>query len=144
MIWFVHPEWDVGRNIELWVGEQIYGEPREFGQCQTLAVFENDTLIAGVVYHNWEPRALVIELSAASTTRRWLTKPVLYRMFQYPFEEMGAQLCVLRVSEHHPTMNKILPRYGFTGYRIPRLRGRDEAEIVYTLTVEDWKKNGFH
>ncbi len=37
----------------------------------------------------------------------------------------------------------MLKSYGFADYYIPRSRGRDEDEIVWTLTVEGWRFNGF-
>lgn len=34
--------------------------------------------------------------------------------------------------------------YGYTAHRIPRLRGRDEAEIILTLPEETWRASRFH
>jgi hypothetical protein len=38
----------------------------------------------------------------------------------------------------------MLNAYGFERYRIPRLRGRDEAENVFVLTEENWASNKFN
>lgn len=48
-------------------------------------------------------------------------------------------MVVLRVSERNAGMISIAERFGFTRHRIPRLRGRDEAEIIFTLTDNDWR-----
>ncbi|MNL77791.1 hypothetical protein D3C87_2040460 [compost metagenome] len=64
---------------------------------------------------------------------------MLKGMFGYPFDQIGCQMVVLRVSEHNAVMIEIAERFGFKAYRIPRLRGRDEAEILFTLTDDDWR-----
>lgn len=132
---------DRNRAMLEWAGAML-GHPLA-EPCTTMGVIDGDGLVAVVVFHNFSRRAGIIELSAASTTPRWLTRPVLRAMFGYPFRQIGTQLVVLRVSERNERMIGIALRFGFTGHRIPRLRGPDEAEIILTLTVEDWQANGF-
>lgn len=121
------------------VAGHIDGCERGFADFTTMGVTEGDMLIAGVVYHNYVPEAGVIELSSASISKRWLTRPVLKAMFGYPLDEIGCQMVVLRVSERNTGMIAIARRFGFDNYRIPRLRGREEAEIIFTLTDNDWR-----
>ncbi len=116
---------------------------RGFGKCSTLGVVHKGKLIAGLVYHNWNPESSVIEISGAATNPRWLTKPVLHAMFAYPFDQLNVQLLVMRVSENDKRLRRMLRAYNFIRYRIPRLRGRDEAEIIYTLSDDDWRENRF-
>lgn len=125
--------------IACFVAAHINGCERGFADFTTLGVTEEGRLVAGVVYHNYSPEAGVIELSAAATSKRWLTRRVLKAMFGYPFDEIGCQLAVLRVSEENRGMVEIARRFGFTSHRIPRLRGREEAEIIFTLTDNDWR-----
>lgn len=60
-------------------------------------------------------------------------------MFGYPFDEIGCQMVVIRVSERNAVMIAIAERFGFSPHRIPHLRGRGEAEIIFTLTDNDWR-----
>jgi RimJ/RimL family protein N-acetyltransferase len=83
-------------------------------------------------------------MSAASTTPRWLSRQVLYQMFAMPFLGLKCQAVVLRVSERNERMLKILRRFGFSEHRLPRLRGRDEDDILNILTDDAWKANGFY
>ncbi len=115
----------------------------------TMGVFDDDRLIAVMLYNNWSPEAGVIEIHGAAIDRRWLNRRTLWEMFSYPFVQLGAQIVVMRVSERNVMWNgrgipRFLKAYGFTNVLIPRLRGRDEGEIIYTLTDDDWKSNGFH
>ncbi|MBB5051120.1 RimJ/RimL family protein N-acetyltransferase [Afipia massiliensis] len=125
------------------VSNVIYGEGGHFSSFCSLAVLDGGDLIAGVLYHHFSRRDGVMEMSAASIDKRWLTRPVLKAMFTVPFELFGCQLAVLRVSEHNAPMLRIAKAYGFKEYVIPRLRGRSEAEHILTLADDDWRANRF-
>lgn len=129
----------INQAVASFVASGIAGCERGWENFTTLGLIEGDRLVAGVVFHNYAPEAAVIEISAASTSRRWLTRPMLKGMFGYPFDQLGCQMVVLRVSERNAVMIGIAERFGFTAYRIPRLRGREEAEILFTLTDDDWR-----
>ena len=116
------------------------GLPRGFGDCTAVAWMDGDELVAGTVYHNWYPEHGTIELSTAAMHPRWLTRKSLRQMFDYPFNQLGCQMVVLRVGELNSRMRGIARRYGFAEVVIPRLRGRDEADCVFTLTVEQWRE----
>lgn len=113
----------------------------EFGECQALGFFIGGELVAGVVFQNWNPKAGTIEISAAATDSRWMSRKSLQRVFGYVFDTAGCQLCVLQVSEHNERMRSIARRLGFSEYLIPRLFGRNSGGVVYTLTAEDWASN---
>jgi len=100
--------------------------------------------VAGVVYHNWNPESGTIELSAASTRRDWLNKNNLLTVFGYPFDQLGCQLCIARISENNDRARRIWRALGASEFVIPRLRGRDEAEAIYTLTREAWDERKPH
>lgn len=131
--------------LSKWVADLIWpGKLRDFGNCQGFAVFEDGELIAGMVYHNYEPDAGVIEISGAGTSKRWLTRETLRKMFAYPFEECGCQAVVMRVDPDDAALRRMLTAYGFELYVIPRLRGRDKDENVFVLTDDAWKSNRFN
>lgn len=112
---------------------------RGFGPCTAIGWAEDGVLIGGTVFHNYEPRTGVIELSTGAKSARWLTRKSLQLMFGYPFIQLGCQMVVLRVSERNTRMRGIARRYGFDEYVIPRLCGRDEAGCIYTLTDDQWR-----
>ncbi|MFD9897468.1 N-acetyltransferase [Mesorhizobium sp. NPDC059025] len=143
------PFWGYDEAVAAWVAEHIPGCARGFENCRALGVLDGEQLAAGVVFHNWEPEHGVIELSGASTTQRWLTKPVLWQMFAYPFLGIGCQLVVMRVSERNEQWNgrglpRLLKAYGFEVTPIARLYGRHENGRLFSLTDDAWRANGFH
>ncbi|NRQ13463.1 hypothetical protein BHMPCIPO_00677 [Ensifer sesbaniae] len=139
MVWGGERAPEINRAVASFVASHIPGCERGWENFTTLGLIDGDRLVAGVVFHNFAPEAGVIELSSASTSRRWLTRPMLKAMFGYPFDQIGCQMVVLRVSERNAVMIEIAERFGFTAHRIPRLRGRDEAEILFTLTDDEWR-----
>jgi RimJ/RimL family protein N-acetyltransferase len=120
-----------------WVARQL-GFDRGFGECTAIGF--GSPLVAGIVYHNWNPEAATIELSAASTCRNWLTKERLRAIYGYPFDQLGCQMVVSRHSEHNARVRRIWTALGANEYTIPRLRGRHEAEVIATLTEEAWRE----
>ena len=135
---------DVNMSLATWCAQQIR-LPRPFEPpFVTMGVFDDDKLIAVILYNNWQPEAGAIEFHGAGISPRWLARPVLQEMFSYPFEKLGCQMVITRNSDRNRRLHRQLRSYGFTSYPIARLRGRDEGEIVWTLTDEDWRANGFH
>lgn len=135
---------DVNAALGSWCAAHIDGIRNGFLNFTSMGVILDNELIASLVYHNFDRKAGVIEISAASITPRWLTRPVLKAMFSYPFEELGCQMVVLRVSERNTRLMRILTAYSFDHVTVPRLRGRDEAERIFFLTDDAWRSNGFH
>lgn len=131
--------------LSRWVANIIWpGKARDFGNCQAMAVIDGETLIAGMVYHNFEPEAGVVEISGAGTSKRWLNRETLRVMFSVPFTEWGCQAVVMRCDPEDAALRRMLTAYGFEMHSIPRLRGRDKAENVFVLTEEAWASNKFN
>lgn len=126
-----------GPEVAAFVAARIPGCERGWGKFAAIGFGE--PLVAGVVYHNWNPEAGVIELSSASETRNWLTKARLSQIFSYPFDGLGCQVCVARISEGNTRARRIWRALGATEYLIPRLRGRDQSEVIATLTDDAWR-----
>lgn len=144
VIWGSDREPELNRALAEWAAMRIFGTPKAFGPCTTMGVFDGANLIGAMVYHNWDRDADVIEISGAALHPRWLTKAVLWEMFAYPFDELGCQSIVMRVSPVDRRLRRILTAYAFQCFTLPRLRGRHEDENVFILTDDAWRNNGFH
>jgi hypothetical protein len=116
---------------------------RNFGECKAIAVLNGNSLAAGLIYHNYDPDAHVIEISGASWINGWLTRPVLKAMYGYPFIDCACQAVVQRVSDDDTAQHRMLKAYGAERYRIPRLRGDNAAENIFITTRETWAANKF-
>lgn len=118
-----------------------FGRYGEFDKFSTMAVTVDGKLVGGTVYHNYQPEAGVIELSSYSRDPRWLSRVVVNHMFHFPFALLGCQMVVLRVARSNVRMRRIAQRFGFKEHYIPRLRGRDEGEFIYTFTDDAWEQH---
>lgn len=100
-------------------------------------------LIGGTIFNGYHPEAGVVEMHSASTSAKWLSRDMINAIFGYAFDTLACQLVVLRVSPNNRRMSKIAEQFGFSGYRLPRLRGRNEDEMIYTLTSEQWAESPY-
>lgn len=138
----LQPEYN--KAVGEFVCKEIWNDQNALEKYCTMGVFQDGELVAGTVYHNYHETSGVIELTSASLHKRWLTKPVIRAMFWLPFTRLGCQLVVLRVSERNKRMVKIAKSFGFKEFLIPRLRGRDENEYIFTLTDDQWKASKYY
>lgn len=111
-----------------------------------MGVLDEGRAIACMVYHNFDETTQVVEISGAATDRRWLTRPVLHDIFDYPLRQLDLQMVVMQVSasKRQRHLHRILKRIGFRSHTIARLKGRNEDGIVFTLTDDDWRASDFN
>lgn len=126
------------------VSEMIWKQKGCIQNYCSMAVYEDGNLIAATLYHNYYSDEGVIELTSASNNKRWLTRRVIRAMFWLPFERLGCQLVVLRVSERNKNMCGIARTFGFSEVYIPRLRGRDEGEFIFSYTDDQWLASKYY
>src|SRR5262245_41734826 len=119
---------------------------RAFGNCSALGIqAEDGRLIAGIVYHHWQPELGTIEMSMAALPRtRWLTRETLHRMYSYPFDELGCQMVMSWQSAEDTRNLRQLAAGNYTFVRVPRFCGRDRDGVLCMLTDDAWRANKFY
>lgn len=137
------------------MSELVYGDERIDGwvayklglrlwpQSYSIANVRDGSILGATVFHGYYPETGVVELTSASDSPRWMDRKMINAVFGYAFDHLKCQLVVIRVSEINARMVNIARGLGFQGYLIPRLRGKNEAEWVFTLTDDDWLKSRF-
>lgn len=132
--------------IAKFVGELVPStRGRGFGRCKTIGVIENGKLIAGLVYHNYNPEAGTIEISAAALPGTlWLSRETLKRMYQYPFLGCHCQMVINTVPADDERQLDMMARFGYALIKIPRALGRNRDAVLGLLTREDWENNKFN
>lgn len=124
------------------VSRIVFGKPDWLGgEYCTMAVHVDGSLVGGTVYHNFDMDAQTVELTSGSHSKMWLTRPVIRDMFNLPFNILGCQACVLRVSSKNETMLKIARTFGFQETILPRLFGRENDMHVFTMTDDMWRSH---
>lgn len=115
------------------------------GRFKAIGIVNDDNeLIAGLVYFNYNPKAGTIEFSAeAIPKQRWLTRTTLAIMFQYPFIDCRCQMMHTKTSANSEHVLRMLSAMNFSLILIPRAGGRDEDGVIALLTYEDWVAGKF-
>lgn len=131
------------KEMGAWIAGQLGVSGFAGNFVGAIGVMEGQTVLGGTAFHNYYPAEGVIEMTSASISPKWLTKRMIRAVFAYAFDLLECQLVVMRVSEINTRMVNIAQRFGFKGYLIPRLRGRDEGEWIFTFTEEQWRDSPF-
>lgn len=119
---------------------------RGFGRCTAIGVIDDTgSLIAGVVYHNYDPDAEIIQMSGAALPGlQWVSRETLRRTFGYPFLQLGCQMVLMQVPATDERLLRQLAALNFTFIKIPRLLGRGKDAVACLLTREAWQANKFN
>lgn len=133
----------IGRDAMVadWVGHQIshVGSGEAFGPCSAIGVeAEGGEPLGGVVFSNWQPACRSIEVSFASSSPRWLTRPIIRTIMAYPFGQLGCQ----RVTAVTPRRNKPARRFvevfGFKREGLVRKGFGDDDAVISGLLKREW------
>lgn len=117
---------------------------RGFGdKIMTLGVVDGERLIGGLVFHNHDPEAAIIEISGAAIDPRWLTRETLRLMHYYPFVDCKCQLAVMRVPADNERLLRQLAMLGYEFTLLRRLFGRERDGVLAALTQETWHAGKF-
>lgn len=143
MILWAWPSDPLYAPLVRFITERIWGAEKPMSDGTVMAVEDGGQIIGACLFHNWQPDEGVIELTSASLSPRWLSRPVLRAMFGYAFDGLGCQAAVMRVDPANTRMCRIASAFGFKRYDIPRLRGRNKAEALFILGDDDWRAGRF-
>ena len=140
----MHVVFGCDKQVGEWVAVQL-GQSGFAGYFMAaFGVYDKGQIVGGTAFHNYYPKEGVIEMTSACTHPGWLTRRMIRAIFRYVFELLECQMVVMRVSEHNSRMLNIADRFGFDLCTIPRLRGRHEAEVICTLTDDQWRSSRFN
>lgn len=98
-------------------------------------------MIAGIIFHNYDPDFETIEFSCYARNKNWLNRKILNKILRYPFEELGLRIVTARFSEDNTFIEKIVKRLNATTHRLPELWGVNKDQIFAILKADDWRKS---
>ena len=101
--------------VARWVGERIpYGG--DFGPCQAVGVLSRDEgrLLAGVVYHEYQPDFRSVQLSIASDSPMWARRSNIAGLLSIPFLQMNCYRAWLATPIDNTRALKVNEHIGFT------------------------------
>jgi len=137
VIWATDDAPEFNRALSDWISVKVWNENDSLPKpSRCFGVFKDGELQGAVAFHNYQPQWGVIEFTGAATGDRWLSREVIREIAAYGFDHLGCQLMVIRTDPGNDRVIRIFSALGFEKFTIPRLRGRDKAEIIMTLSVE--------
>lgn len=138
------PVLDHPKEVISFVEMGLWGGRRNFGPATGIGfATAEEGLVAGFVYHNFEPDNGLIEISAFSQRRDWLTRKSLRVVFDFPFGELECRAVVARHSEHNNRSIRIWHALGAEQTVVPNLRADGEAEVIALLSAKTWQASKF-
>src|SRR5215831_21105131 len=82
---------------------------------------EQGRLVAGLVYHNYDPESGTIEISGGALPGvHWLTARTIARFYGYPFLQLGCQMIYQRTPAENERLLGMLAAYNYSFIKIPR------------------------
>lgn len=141
------------REVAHWVAEHIphmreripyFGYGEAFGQGVAIGVLSNaGELIAGVVYHNFDPFTQNIEVSCAATTGRWGNLEIFRALLRYPFGQANCNRVTAVTPRRATSTRRFLEGLGFKREGSIRRGFLSDNAIVYGLLREEWEQGRF-
>ena len=109
-----------------------------FGPCTALGVVKNNTLVGGVVYHNFV--GFNLEVSLAFDDPRWCSRATLRTLFNYPFNQLGCVRITCITSKKNKKTRRLCEGVGWKleGIHAKAYDGVETA-VSYGMLREDCK-----
>jgi hypothetical protein len=124
-----------------WTAERIpHMNGRGFGPCGAIGVTSGDRLIAGIVFHNYQPDYHSIEASMAAESPMWARPLHMARILGYPFRQLGCWMCYTTTPIDGLVIIKINEHLGFVRKTIfPHALGRKRHAILCQMTQPEFE-----
>lgn len=140
-------------DVAHWVAERIphaavripyYDRGQVFGPSAAIGVVNGaGDMVAGVVYHNYDPFVRSIEVSMASTTRMWARPDVVRSLLRYIFVQANCLRCTAVTPRSATSPRRFLEGIGFKREGSIRRGFGSENALVYGLLADEWAAGRF-
>lgn len=108
-------------------------DPQAFG----IGVEQDGQLIGGVKFDNWNGASICMHV--ASTTKRWITKDMLFSAFDYPFNHCKAKKIVGLVAASNTAARSFDEHIGFVLEATIKDAHPDGDLLIYSMTADQCK-----
>lgn len=106
-----------------------------FGSCSTIGVEQDDELIAGAVYEQYNGRNVFMHV--AGIGRTWMNREILWFSFYYPFEQLKANRITLVIDDSNKDSINLARHLGFTLETKLHDAGRSGDLLIYRMLKEE-------
>lgn len=144
-----------GHDVDVahWVAERIphmrsripyFERGMVFGSPAAMGVLDKEgRMIAGAVFHNYDPFVGNIEVSCAAESPRWGNRETFRELLRYPFTQLSCLRCSAVTPRSGTSTRRFLEGLGFRREGSARLGFGTENAIIYGLLAEEWDQGRF-
>lgn len=130
--------------VTAWVAERIpdvaaYG----FTTGRAIGVLSDNgnKLIAGVIYHDYQPDYKTMQLSMASSNSMWARRAIIAELLAYPFIQLGVHKCWISIPSDNEKSLKTTQHIGFKKEgTLAHQFGKGRHAIMSRMFKEDFNR----
>lgn len=120
------------------------GEIGFSGAYEAIGVIDGNEIIAGFVFHDWNPVYKTIHITLAAHTPRWGTRRNIEGILRYPFIELGVQRITVTINENNHASLRLAEGVGFKREAVlEKAAGEYGNIIVLRLFISEWRDGKF-
>lgn len=110
----------------------------DFIPCTALGIVKDGELIGGVIYNNYHGHD--IQMTIASTDKRWATRHTLLHLLGYPFNQLNCKRITAVSARRNKVARDMLLRLGFSLEGVVR-KGMDGIQdaMIYGMLKHECK-----
>jgi RimJ/RimL family protein N-acetyltransferase len=126
-----------------WVESRLPYNPRIPRPCASIGIMNDETLIAGAVYHGFRAhekngrRASSIEISLCADDKGWGQRWVIQALLRYPFNQLECTRLNAMIRRKNKMWREKLKWLGFKEEGILRHWYADDDAVIYGLLRDD-------
>ena len=128
------------QEVASWVAERIpHVKGGSFGPCTAIGVAGNGKLLAGIVYHEYQPDHGTLQLSMAAESPMWARKETIAALLRYPFRQIGIYKLWTATPHDNEAALKVNSHIGFKREAILAHHfGRKRHGVICRLLMPDF------
>lgn len=130
--------------VTAWVKARVGATAGDsFGPSTALGVMDKSRLIAGVVFHDWQPAFRTIQASCAADDPRWAMRGILSEILSYPFYQIGVNRINTIAAADNTRAREFNKRLGMTEECVAVEWLGDRDAVFYRLLKREWEVGRF-
>lgn len=121
-----------------WVAKQLGSQLEDYWPFTAIGFSIRDELVAGVIYNNFHRSDRDIQLTAAATNPRWMTKNNLQSIFEYPYNQLSCVRTTAVTGRKNKRTRKLLVGLGYRQEGCCRkAMGGTQDAIIYGMLEKE-------
>ena len=115
------------------------------GGHKCIGVLKDNHLVAGFVYHDWNPSFGTIHMTLAAEAPKWASRGVIHELLAYPFETCKCQRITVNVDESNAKSLRLAEGVGFRAEAYHERAASDGGCMVtLRLFIEEWRAGRYY